>query len=306
VPACGGGGGGSGDDRSIADEAYTGIRIQAYLDAGSAEALVLGAYGGGEYGNIIPLAIGGDASEGVKAPYGLPTLFKKTAAMVKKEVGITPQSLLDPAEVCVNYPYGTVTDNLVESENSTTYTLKGDVTFSNCDTGEGVIFDGTMTLSMTLNPESGLLTKMSFIMDPILVIMDGTSYTVYGTASGNEYWANSGDLGLHLAINATLVDSSAKTFWLNNYNENDIDEGNGIRSVMSGRYYDHDYGYVDFTTVEAIFTPYNATDPTYEGLLEYTGRDGSHANLWLGVNQYDYCIKVFNSSGVVDIGTCAK
>lgn len=302
VPACGGGGGGGGDDRSIADEAFTGVRTQAYIDANNAEALVLGAYGGGDYGDLIPLATGGDASGGVKPLYGLPTLFKNTAAMVKKDMGVTTQALLDPAEMCVNYPYGWVTDNLVESDTSNTVALKGDVTFYNCDIGEGAIFDGTMSLNMTINLETLLITKLSITMDPISVNEGGTSYTLYGTAAGYEYFDNSGYPAFHVAINATLEDPYLKTFWLNNYMEDDVEESNGIRSVMSGRYYDHDYGYVDFTTAEAIFIPFNLTDPTYDGTLDYSGSEGSNATLKLGPNEIDYCITGFNAAGTFTMG----
>ena len=64
-------------------------------------------------------------------------------------------------------------------------------------------------------------------------------------------------------------------------------------------------GYVDFSTLETIFIPYNPFEATYDGLIKFIGSNKSYAYLWLGVNQNDYCINVFNASGVVNLGTCA-
>ena len=114
-----------------------------------------------------------------------------------------------------------------------------------------------------------------------------------------------------VTINMTLEEPSGKTYWLNNYKIHSLETFDpsatywGTQSTVSGRYYSNDHGYVDFVTAEAVFVPFDEWAPVYDGLIKFTGSDGSHANLWLGVNRDDYCINVFNASGVVDIGTCA-
>jgi hypothetical protein len=309
--ACGGGGGGGGDDAiDIADAAYTGVRTTAYIDANNAEALVLGAYGGVNYESIIPLSTTKpDATDVATAvisdPFKLASVFKQTTDLVKKDVQVKTQSLLDPTVECLNYPLGTLSDNLVETVSASTDTVKGDIYYSNCDVG-GVILDGKVSLSATWD----LLTdaiSLSMTMNPVSYNDGITKYSLIGILSGTVATNLSGFLVSHIALNVTLDDPSGKTYWLNDYAIDETEETNGLRSTVSGRYYENNYGFVDFFTdpLDTIFVPYNPSDPTYDGRIEYTGSSGSHANLWLGVNQSDYCINVFNASGVVNIGTCA-
>ena len=305
MTACGGGGGGGGDN-SIAAAAYTGVDTQTYLNTNNAEALVQGAYGGLDYQSIIPLATGDLGVTGVSAartinPFHLSTLSKQTVAIVKQDFQVTPLALFDPATVCINYPAGTVTDTLVDSSSNTTATVKGNITFSNCDMG-GVIFDGNMGISMSMNLDTSHF-QLSMTMNPFTVDDGVTPYTLNGEMNASETLDNLGFLGSHLTLNVTLEEPTGQTFWLNNYKIDDTEESFGTRSTISGRYYDNDYGFVDFSTIETIYVPYNPFEPTYAGLIKFIGRDGSYANLRLGVNETDYCINVFNTTGVVALGT---
>jgi hypothetical protein len=309
MTACGGGGGGGGDN-SIAAAAYTGVDTQTYLAANNAEALVQGAYGL-DYQTIIPLATGnlgvtgGSAASTINS-FHLSTLTKQTVAILKQDFQVKPQALLDPATACSNYPAGTASDTLVESSSNTTVTMKGNITFSNCDLGGGVIFDGNIGLSMSMNLDTLLLTQLSMTMNPITVDDGGATYTLNGEMNGSETIDNSGFLVSHLTLNITLEDSTGQSFWLNNYKIDNTEESSGTRSTISGRYYDNDYGFVDFNTIETIYVPYNPFEATYAGLITFVGREGTHANLRLGENQNDYCINVFNASGIVNLGTCAQ
>ena len=311
LPACGGGGGGGGgDDKTIADDAYTGVRTQATIDADNAEALVLGAYGYGDFGVIIPLAANPGTndviSDRLSDPYKLASLIKQTAALVKQDLQVSPQDLIPPDELCINYPDGFTSDTLKDSQSGSNLTVKGDITFTNCDQGDGIIFDGTAYLSMTLNLETFLITKLAMTMNPIQVDYGDMAFALYGRMTGAEsYDNNSGFLVFDSTIEATLDDLSGHTYWLNNYQMRDIDENFGLRSTSSGRYYDNDYGYVDFTTSVPIFIPYNTAEATYEGQIDYTGSDGSQATLSLGPNEGDYCINGSNASGDFVLGTCA-
>jgi hypothetical protein len=143
-------------------------------------------------------------------------------------------------------------------------------------------------------------------MNPITVDDGGATYTLNGEMNGSETIDNSGFLVSHLTLNITLEDSTGQSFWLNNYKIDNTEESSGTRSTISGRYYDNDYGFVDFNTIETIYVPYNPFEATYAGLITFVGREGTHANLRLGVNQNDYCINVFNASGIVNLGTCAQ
>ncbi|PKN11910.1 MAG: hypothetical protein CVU69_09865 [Deltaproteobacteria bacterium HGW-Deltaproteobacteria-4] len=309
LTACGGGGGGGGSDTDHAASNYSGARTQAYLDANNAEALVLGAYGGMGYRNIIPLTaesltLSDTSAAVIINPFNLSTLTQKTVEMVKQNFEIKPQSLLDPAEICSNYPSGTTSDTLVESFSATAVSMNGNITFSNCDM-EGVIYDGMVTMAMSLDLQTFLVDKLSMTMNSLSINDGVTSYVMYGNISGTESIDNAGFLVSHLTLNVTLEGLSGKTYWLNQYKIDGTEENTGTRSSISGRYYDNDYGYVDFGTLETIFIPYNPFEATYDGLIKFIGSNNSYANLWLGVNQNDYCINVFNASGVVNLGTCA-
>jgi hypothetical protein len=310
MPACGGGGGGGGggEDITIADEAYTGVRTQAEIDAVNAEALVLGAYAYGDFGGIIPLAASpaanGSISEKISDPFKLATLFKQTASLVKQDLKINTQSLLPPNELCINYPAGYTSDTLEQSDSGSTVTVKGDIIYTNCDTGEGFIVNGTTNLSMTLNLNTFLITKFAMTMNPIQADDGSMAFALYGRISGSEDYDNSGFLVTHFNFEITLDDLAGHTYWLNNNKMDDTEESFGIRSTSSGRYYDNDYGYVDFTTAVPIFVPYNSSEATYDGRIEYTGSNGSQATLSLGPNESDYCINGSNTTEDFSFGTC--
>lgn len=311
VSACGGGGGGGDDGAAVAlaDAAYTGVRTQAYIDANNAESLVLGAYGELDYGGIIPLSTespAGIGTAGANDPYGLAIVFNQAAAQVRQKVQVQPLALLDPAQECLNYPAGTLSDTLVESVTDTTDTLSGTISYSNCDVG-GATLNGTVSLTASIDLATFDVT-LAMTMNPLGYDDGLMSYTLTGDLSGSETTNASGYMVSHLVFNLTVDDLAGHTYWLNNYVIDETEEPSGLRSTMRGRYYDNDYGYVDFVTdpLDTIFVPFNPTDSTYDGRLDFTGSSSSRATLWLGVNQSDYCINVFNASGVVDIGTCAR
>ncbi|MBW6508826.1 MAG: hypothetical protein K0A94_04685 [Desulfuromonadales bacterium] len=306
--SCGGGGGGGGS-KDIASSAYTGDRTMAYLDADNAEGLILGAYGGFDYADIMPLSLETSAPSATRIddPYHLVTLIKQILFMTQPGNRVAPLGLLEPGELCSNYPDGYTTDTLKETETS----VKGDITFFDCNVGEGldiIILNGKMTLSIDYDGE---LLTLSFTANPLYLDDSVDRYALYGKLVSK---INEWDVVSHTTINMTLEEPSGKTYWLRNYKIDSFetyvnlnnDNYDGTASTISGRYYSNDYGYVDFITEEVIFVPHNEFAPVYDGLIKYTGSDESHANLWLGVNRDDYCINVFNASGVVNIGTCAQ
>jgi hypothetical protein len=311
--SCGGGGGGKSSSEDIASTAYTGDRTMAYLDAINAEALILGAYGGFDYADISPLSleISAPPATRIDDPYHLVTLVEQVLFMTRSGDRIAPLGLFEPWELCSNYPDGYTTDTLQETDTG----VKGDINFTNCNVGDAfdiIIFDGKMTLSLDYD---GNLLKLSFTANPLYLTDSVDRYALYGKlASETNEW----DRTSHTTINMTLEEPSGKTYWLNNYKIDSIEtyvtadieplltvDYYGTESTISGRYYSNDHGYVDFITAEVVFVPYDELAPVYDGLIQFVGRDGSHANLWLGVNRDDYCINVFNASGTVDIGTCA-
>jgi hypothetical protein len=250
----------------------------------------MGGYSGGEFGGIVPLAASPGANGAkIKDPFKLETLLKQTAALVKQNFQISPQSLFTPWELCENYPDG-YTDDTLELESNG---ASGDIIYTNCDAGDGVIIDGTMSLSVTLVDNNTF--KFKATMDPLYFDDGSLSAALYGRISGKidelpqpveQY-----------TYEITVDDLTGHTYWINDYTE-DLSKVNfGTEIKISGRYYDSDYGYVDLTTPVTIFILDEYNIGTYDGLIDYTGRDGSHATLSLGPNENDYCINGSNASG---------
>ncbi|MBD1401669.1 hypothetical protein [Pelovirga terrestris] len=306
--ACGGGGGGGGSNESLASTSYTGERSQAYLNAENAETLVLGAYEGLNSESIVPLALETSTTTeiGIEDPYHLKTLMTRTLLLAQTDNQITMLNVFEPWEFCNNYPAGYTTDTIKETNTG----LQGDINFFNCnaeDGGDVIIIDGKMTLSLV---EEGNLIKVSMTMNPLYMVSGVDRYALYGKIGGTT---NKNDMtSIVLTTDITMQETSGRTYWLNNYRMDSAEKYDvtgthwGTELTISGRYYSNDHGYVDFATEEVIFMPFNDLAPAHDGLIKFTGSNGSHAYLWLGENQDDYCIKVFNDSGVVDIGTCTS
>lgn len=312
VVACGGGGGSSSP--SLASQAYTGQRTQATFSLANAEALVLGAIEGQEVGGITPLStestpVGNSRKATGLSPWELVLLARNAAEQTWATLPqVQPSALLNPAEECLNYPAGTLSDTLVESTGTNTASVSGTISYSNCDIG-GLVLTGNETVSATFNLQTGninlSLTFVNLQADDGLedIKLAGTIIGVFFIDQANGFPASD------LTMDVTVTDAVNKTFWMNNYKLKEWEEAAGIRGLWSGRFYHHDHGYVDFVTdpTDRIFIPFDSLSPTYDGKLDFTGATQSRATLWLGVNAADYCINVYGNTGahLGDLGTCA-
>lgn len=311
LTSCGGGGGG-GSTPGLDDQAYTGVRTEASINLNNAEPLVFGAFAGESVGTITPLVA---AAKGGTVAGPSPLLAVELANLVigqlTKRLAAQPAAYLDPATECVNYPAGTLTDTLVESldGSGTVGTLRGTVTYNNCDVG-GVILDGPMAVLATLYLLSGDMS-LELTLDHLHGDDGVAPATLVGYISGTDGTDPQTLQPItHLAISLTMIDdATGKGGWLKNYGIDETQEATGYRSLMSGRYFHHDYGYVDFSTdpADTIFIPFDTTASTYDGRLDFTGAELSRATLWLGTNATAYCINVFGITGnyLGDLGTCA-
>jgi hypothetical protein len=87
-----------------------------------------------------------------------------------------------------------------------------------------------------------------------LTINFGAPYgiTLTGTLSWNSNFATATDT---ISMNMTLLDEEdGKTYWFNAYEITTIYDDNGFSQTITGRYYDHDYGFVDLSTLVTLFT----------------------------------------------------
>jgi len=100
------------------------------------------------------------------------------------------------------------------------------------------------------------------------------------TLTGSMAWALNASLTTEtLAMNLVQANPAAgKTYWFKNYDLVTSYTGNGITQTISGRYYDHDHGYVDLTTQTPLYTDQGVQYPS-QGTLDFTGEAGRWVRL---------------------------
>jgi hypothetical protein len=295
VVGCGSGGG--DNDNTITHDGYSGLSTQSYIDVDNALTLTEGA------------------DLGLYGLYSLPKLLKKTVSLVMQKLQASPKSLFPYGETCINYPNGTTSDSLQQFGSGSIVTINGNVDFDNCAFGEYVgsevvIFDGTVSVSATYDTSAALMTMFEMTMSAIQAdYYEGSApFNLIGRMAGSESYADvSGYQVFDYTIEVTLNDVLGNSYWLNDYHIIDTFDENsfGTSTLFSGRYYDNEYGYVDFSTNEPIFVPdYPVSRTPYSGLVEYTGSDGSMATILLWGIYGDQCINGSNLSGDFVLGSC--
>lgn len=314
MTACGGGGGGGSSSPSLASQAYTGTRTQSTFNLNNAEVLIFGAIEGQAIGGITPLNAESTPADnnlghaGISPPE-IALLARQAAEQAWATLSqVQTSALLNPAEECLNYPAGTLSDTLVESVVANTGRVSGTISYTNCNVG-GLFLTGNETVSVTINLQTGDISLAMTFQD--LLVDDGVeSFNLAGTMDGSFFIDQThGVPASDLTMNVTVTDTLNKTFWMNNYQLEEWEEPTGIRGIWSGRFYHHDHGFVDFVTdpADSIFIPFDRFSPTFDGKLNFTGATQSRATLWLGVNADDYCINVFGNTGahLGDLGACS-
>jgi hypothetical protein len=119
--------------------------------------------------------------------------------------------------------------------------------------------------------------------------------------TGTLTWVNDyGDDSETMTMNLVLLDGdTGKTYWFDNYQVETTNYENGITQVIEGRYYDYDYGYVDVSTPESIFTYYYDSWPS-DGVFLCEGSNGTWARLVFGVDITWLQVDI-NGNGTVDV-----
>ena len=211
-----------------------------------------------------------------------------------------PAALLDPAVECQNYPTGTLSDTLVPTASNQ---IAGTITYSNCDVGN-VFLTGVVSLTAVENLATGDLS-LSMTFNPVEVAAGPLDiYTLVGYVDG-VYGVDEATI----TMNVNQQNQAGESYWLKNYQLSERVQNAGVESRLSGRFFHHQYGYVDFVTEQdkPILVPFDPTLPAFDGQLNFTGVSPSAATLVLGPGQSDFCINGVGIDGnpFGPIGTCA-
>ena len=277
MSACGdgsdsdGGGGGGGIT-------YTGITAQATIDDTNVVDLSIGAYQGGETG----MAMGtlGAVQTTDHNQIGRSRVLK----LVQSSEGAILQ-------VDVNASSGVVVSGASVTESDTipgdcggnaSYTIEvDDVTgdFSgtmnfNDYCSEGVTLSGSTSFSGTFDVDTEEFLQFSLTLNTVTITSGSDSFTTSGSISFN-FQASP----LNATMDIRIRDNSTeKVYWANDYSITLVEGSGYVELEMSGRYYDPDYGYVDFHTD----TPFHIDDgdewPS-AGVLIVEGEGGTEAQL---------------------------
>lgn len=140
----------------------------------------------------------------------------------------------------------------------------------------GVVIDGKTEVLGSMDLDRQQINRLTFSFSSLTFRIDNTTVFLTGSLS----W----DLNLvaekeTLSINMVLLErSSAKTFWFRNYEVTTAYTGNDFTQTISGRYFDHDHGYVDLSTQAPLVVNYGYDWPS-QGSLRFNGNKGRWVQL---------------------------
>jgi len=267
--ACGGGGGGG----EAIPTSYTGLTTPAEVNSGNAETLALDAYNGGsEVSNLpIPLAVSNSTAPqpDIRSLIGM---FDQVAKSLPLPNAATPLVLtpISGDGLCSGSYVGEIDEGLT--------TVSGWIEFTNYsdDCLPGTTLDGPITFNGSISASSVVTITMNF---------DGTTVdsatALYGSFTTSvNLLANDGsitmrvvfeDLGtletLYIRYNVILT------------NGPDVAPNDGTPDYqdirVTGRFYSHNYGYLDITTTAPIRTLAADFDAS-SGILHFAGANGTY------------------------------
>jgi hypothetical protein len=280
LAGCGGGGGGNGaGGEDTSGISYSGLTTPAHIDESNARQLSTEVYGGGSVSPDLSM-IGAISLKSQN--YVSPILdVSQTIRELFKGFVITPGeggSFAGSAETHGNPDVEVKNDGQGGTSTCTIYydELTGDVSgslvFSNYHS-DAIVAVGTITFSGIYDPNTDILT-LDCTFQNYKESDSVSSFTYFGSASA----AMSAD-GFSITIDAYIKDGgSEKVCWLNHYQLTETDRSGYNEITISGRYYNPDYGYVDFAA-QSPFICYDAEKYPAEGILELTGDNDTSARL---------------------------
>lgn len=169
---------------------------------------------------------------------------------------------------------GTATYSL--EVNDVTGNFYGTVVYQDFTTNT-VVLNGTTQVIGTFDIGLQVLSSLTLSFESLTLHPATRNNGVAGvTLTGSLAWAINASLATEtLAMNLVQADqATGKTYWFRNYNLATSYTGSGNTQTITGRYYDHDHGYLDLATQAPLYTDTGASYPS-QGSLVFTG-EASH------------------------------
>jgi hypothetical protein len=255
---------------------YTGVTTPVAIDADNAETLLVGAYEGGLVASVFNIlgAARAEATHSITMPRMV--VLAEVFEAFLNELDLQPQhpapyagAIITDSETlpgsCGGSVYYDVGLDSIMGDFSGTADFREYCDASNPD----LVLDGITDFSGDYEVFSLEIEDFTFIFRDLALTSSAGSYILNGSLNGSAS-------AVRADINTSSVLEDAgtgKTYWLKDFVIKAL-QGNGFVDIeLTGRYYDHDYGYVDVSTEE----PFRVND--YEnrpasGILTMEGAAG--------------------------------
>lgn len=280
LTACGGGGGGS------SSLVYDGESTPATITAENASDLAALAYYGSQLAEPLPLSMSQTVSSASGSPMpvlqevvdvvsGLPKKIDLT--MLNDNVTRATMSIPASTEQC-GFDGNSGTMTVSGTFDMETGAVNAKIAFSNCDSGDGVVMNGSIGVQAAgiddLEDPDFTDFTVTFNRLSYEFIEDGQEIILDGTAVGSVDNVSSAQI---MTLNLVMMEtSSGQMAKVEDYTVSVVDNFDYQEVSISGRIYDSSYGYIDITTVEPILTDFG--NP-YQGIYRIDGADGTWATV---------------------------
>lgn len=292
LAGCGGGGGSaSAKSGGVVDPAssYKGVTTAATTTNTNAEDLAMGSFGGGSIaasiGSVAKLSSNSGQTTRNRSVLQLVQMLKQSARRMEipqKAALLRKQSktahLAKSVGRASNYQLqgdsgGTATYAL--DVNDTTGSFFGTVVFLGYNS-KGIIIDGTTEVLGTMDVNRQQLSRLTLSFRSLSFRSGNSILSLTGSLSWGFNFDSSTET---LSMNMVLLDQeSAKTYWFNSYELVTVYSGNSLTQTISGRYFDHDLGYIDLTTQTPLVVISGNQWPS-QGSLKANGKNGTWVRL---------------------------
>lgn len=276
---CGGGAGSSASQGQTVDPAssFTGASSAALVTSGNAEDLALGGFYGARTGEAIG-ALNKRVTKSAVSAAGISTrelvqnlklAARRLAIPVNSEdlrrrptAGGGGKGLKRPATFDVAGSSGGVASyslNIDDSNGGFT----GSVDFKSFASGSTTL-NGSCALKGRLDASRQSISQLTLSFTSLNMTQD-YQYLLVGTIS----WAlDSFSFSETMDMNMVLKEvASSKTYWFKNYRVVTTYGSSSLTQSVTGRYYDHDFGFVDLSTGNEVVVDYGAQWPRQGTLI---------------------------------------
>lgn len=274
IASCGGGGGSSDSQES----AYKGISTQAKITQSNAEGLGLDAYTGGSLGAFAGTFRQASSKSNVQK-HDLQNVIKVLKRPVRMlalhPLSASSRSITNKTNTHVTPGLCGGTNQFDYDVNDATGEFNGIFKYTDfCD--NGITLNGQVEVVGHYNTATGAVTEVDLSFNSLSQTAGGDSFSL----NGNVAWIfTAGGANESMSMELVIIDvSDNKTYWFNNYLIITSYSAGYITQEISGRYYNHDYGYIDITT-QTPLTIYTGDAWPSSGVLLLAGQSNSQAML---------------------------